>query len=259
MKGIILAGGSGSRLFPLTKVVSKQLLPVYNKPMIYYPLSTLMLAGIDEILIICNPNDLDLFKLLLGDGSQFSVSLSYQVQTNPNGIADAIRIGTNFLGQDNFALILGDNLIYGQGLGRNLKQYSNLKGATIFAYQVSNPSEFGIVTFDQEDKPKELIEKPTNSISNWAVPGLYFYDSNAVSYVMDIEPSSRGEIEITDLNKIYLSLSMLNVVRMPLGTAWLDLGTPNSLLEAGHFIQTLENRQGIKIGDPYEASKHLRS
>ena len=257
MKGIILAGGAGSRLRPLTTVVSKQLLPVYNKPMIYYPLSTLILAGIDEILIICNPSDLELYRDLLRDGSEFNVSISYQVQSKPNGIAEAVLLGEKFLQGNHFALILGDNLLYGPGLGRNLRQHMGKSGATIFAYQVSNPSEFGVVEFDSSGKPCRLIEKPKNAESNWAVPGLYFYDSNAISYTRDLKPSARGELEITDLNNTYLTNSTLNVVKMPLGTAWLDLGTPKALLEAGLFIQILEERQGIKIGDPREASQFL--
>jgi glucose-1-phosphate thymidylyltransferase len=257
VKGIILAGGAGSRLRPLTTVVSKQLLPVYNKPMIYYPLSTLILAGIDEILIICNPSDLELYRDLLRDGSEFNVSISYQVQSKPNGIAEAVLLGEKFLQGNHFALILGDNLLYGPGLGRNLRQHMGKSGATIFAYQVSNPSEFGVVEFDSSGKPCRLIEKPKNAESNWAVPGLYFYDSNAISYTRDLKPSARGELEITDLNNTYLTNSTLNVVKMPLGTAWLDLGTPKALLEAGLFIQILEERQGIKIGDPREASQFL--
>ena len=257
MKGIILAGGTGTRLKPLTDIVSKQLLPVYNKPMIFYPLSTLLLAGVNEILVICNPSELEQFKALLGNGSQFAIKIDYEVQHTPAGIAQAILIAEKFLKGEPFCLILGDNLIYGPGFGRNLKRFMSKDGATIFAYKVSNPKDFGVVEFDESGKPIRLIEKPNDPTSNWAVPGLYFYDTSAVSRVGRLKPSNRGELEITDLNQTYLDDGLLEVSRMPLGTAWLDLGTPKSLLEAGLFIQLLEDRQGLKIGDPYEVSKFL--
>lgn len=257
MKGIILAGGSGSRLKPLTNVVSKQLLPVYNKPMIFYPLSTLLLAGIDDVLIICNPTDLDDFKSLLGNGADFSIDIRYEIQLRPEGIAQSILIAESFLGGEPFCLILGDNLIYGQGFGRNLRNYTSNQGATIFAYKVSNPQEFGIVEFDQEGNPLRIVEKPESTESSWAVPGLYFYDESAINRAKKLTPSKRGELEITDLNRSYLDDGKLTVLRMPLGTAWLDLGTPKSLLDAGLFIQLLEERQGLRIGDPYEISREF--
>jgi glucose-1-phosphate thymidylyltransferase len=257
MKGIILAGGSGTRLKPLTDVICKQLLPVYNKPMIFYPLSTLLLAGIDDVLVICNPSDLENFKNLLGDGTNFSIKISYEIQLKPEGIAQSILIAETFLEGEPFCLILGDNLIYGQGFGRNLKNYTSNQGATIFAYKVSNPKDFGIVEFDQEGKPLRIVEKPTSTESSWAVPGLYFYDDSAINRAKKLTPSNRGELEITDLNHLYLDDGKLTVLRMPLGTAWLDLGTPKSLLDAGLFIQLLEERQGLRIGDPYEISREF--
>jgi len=258
MKGIILAGGSGTRLKPLTDIVSKQLLPVYNKPMIFYPLTTLLLAGIDDILIICNPLELEQFKKLLGNGAQFSVKISYDVQQEPAGIAQGILIAENFLNSEPFCLILGDNLIYGPGFGRSLKKYFSNVGATVFAYKVSNPKDFGIVEFDDYERPAKLIEKPSSTNSPWAIPGMYFYDSTAPKRAKSLTPSPRGELEITDLNRMYLEDGLLNVTKMPLGTAWLDLGTPKSLLEAGLFIQLLEDRQGLRIGDPYDVSVALR-
>jgi glucose-1-phosphate thymidylyltransferase len=249
MRGIILAGGTGTRLSPLTDVISKQLLPVYNKPMIYYPLSTLMLTGIKEILLISTPRDLHLFKSLLGDGSKFGISISYETQHEPNGIAEALIIGEKFLAGEKCALILGDNLLYGPGLGRDLINRIANSGATIFAHHVSNPKEFGVIEFDSNDNPVRIIEKPQNSESNWAIPGLYFYDESASKRARNLKPSTRGEREISDLNSDYLSEGKLKVIQMPRGTAWLDLGTPDSLLEAGKFIQIIENRQGLRIGD----------
>jgi glucose-1-phosphate thymidylyltransferase len=256
MRGIILAGGSGTRLSPLTDVISKQLLPVYNKPMIYYPLSTLMLAGIREILLISTPRDLPLFKSLLGDGSKFGISLSYETQDTPNGIAEALIIGEKFLNHEKSALILGDNLLYGPGLGRDLINRVSNKGATILAHHVSNPEDFGVVKFDENDHPIDIIEKPKKSESNWAIPGLYFFDETASARAKKIKISERGEREISDLNLNYLKDGLLYVLKIPRGTAWLDLGTPRSLLEAGKFIQILEDRQGLKIGDPFEIANY---
>jgi glucose-1-phosphate thymidylyltransferase len=254
MRGIILAGGSGTRLSPLTDVISKQLLPVYNKPMIYYPLSTLMLAGIKDILLISTPRDLPMFKALLGDGSKFGISISYETQDRPNGIAEALLIGEKFLDGEKCALILGDNLLYGPGLGRDLVNRINHTGATILAHHVSNPEDFGVIEFDSKDIPVRIIEKPQNSKSNWAIPGLYFYDESASKRARALKPSKRGEREISDLNTDYLNDGALRVIKMPRGTAWLDLGTPDSLLEAGKFIQIIEARQGLKVGDPTEIS-----
>jgi glucose-1-phosphate thymidylyltransferase len=250
MRGIILAGGSGTRLSPLTDVISKQLLPVYNKPMIYYPLSTLMLAGIKEILLISTPRDIPIFKSLLGDGSKFGISISYETQDKPNGIAEALIIGEKFLDGQKCALILGDNLLYGPGLGRDLINQIGNTGATILAHHISNPKDFGVIEFDSNDDPVRIIEKPQNSESNWAIPGLYFYDESASKRAKNLKPSSRGEREISDLNSDYLSEGKLKVIKMPRGTAWLDLGTPDSLLEAGKFIQIVEERQGLEVGNP---------
>ena len=257
MRGIILAGGSATRLRPLTTVVSKQLLPVYNKPMIYYPLSTLMLSGIREILIISTERDLPSFQALLGDGSNLGISLSYKIQHEPKGIAEAILLGKEFIGGKPVSLILGDNLIYGPGLGRDLLNHVNPKGATILAYHVSNPSEFGVVEFDSQDRPVSIVEKPMQPKSNWAIPGLYFYDQTAIERVSQLVPSGRGELEITDLNKSYLKDEQLTVLRLPRGTAWLDLGTPKSLLEAGKFIEIVEERQGLKVGSPEDVAQLL--
>jgi glucose-1-phosphate thymidylyltransferase len=255
MRGIILAGGSGNRLKPLTEVVSKQLLPVYNKPMIYYPLSTLMLIGIKEILLISTAQDLPLFQRLLGDGSSFGIEISYDVQHKPNGIAEALIIAENFIAGEKCALILGDNLLYGPGLGRNLINQVETDGATILAFQVSNPQDFGVIEFDENNNPKKISEKPTSGGSNWAIPGLYFYDETASSRAKKIALSKRGEKEISDLNMSYLNSGMLKVIKMSRGTAWLDLGTPNSLLDAGKFIEIIETRQGLRVGDPNEISK----
>lgn len=250
MKGIILAGGSGSRLYPLTMITSKQLLPIYDKPMIYYPLSTLMLAGIKEILIISTPNDLPNFQKLLGDGSQFGISLSYLQQPTPDGLAQAFTIGKAFIGDDCCAMILGDNIFYGSGLSKHLEtaKENALQGkATIFGYYVSDPERFGIVEFDSEKKILSLEEKPTCPKSNYCVTGLYFYDNRVSELAQSLKPSLRGELEITDLNKLYFLKGDLEVILLGRGYAWLDTGTFDSLLEAGDFIKTIERRQGIKI------------
>ena len=247
MKGIILAGGSGTRLHPLTKVISKQLMPVYDKPMIYYPLATLMEAGIQEILIISTPEDLPLFEKLLGDGEQLGCSFSYLDQEKPNGLAQAFVIGKKFIGDDSVALILGDNIFYGGGLKTILNSAKNHKGAKIFAYQVSDPERYGVVDFDQNGKAISLEEKPKNPSSNFAVPGLYFYDNSVVDVAAKLKPSLRGEYEITDVNLEYLSKGNLHVSILEKGTAWLDTGTFDSLMEAGQFVQIMESRRGIKV------------
>jgi glucose-1-phosphate thymidylyltransferase len=249
MKGIVLAGGSGTRLFPLTRALSKQLLPVYDKPMIYYPLSTLMLSGIRDILIITTPADAPLFTGLLGDGSQWGVSLSYEVQPSPGGLAQAFLIGRHFLAGAGCALVLGDNLIYGDGLSRiMLAAQSRKEGATIFAYRVGNPEHYGVVAFDSDNRVLAVDEKPAQPRSSWAVIGLYFYDGRVTDIAASLRPSARGELEITDLNREYLRLNALAVERMGRGFAWFDTGTHDSLLEASEFVRTLEKRTGQKIG-----------
>ena len=256
-KGIILAGGSGTRLYPVTSAISKQLLPVFDKPMIYYPLSTLMLSGIQKILIISTPEDTPLFERLLGDGSQWGIELSYAVQTSPNGIAEALIIAEPFLGKASSALILGDNIFHGHAFENILESVDKSKeGATIFAYHVNQPKNYGVLEFDENKRVVGLEEKPKNPKSNFAVTGLYFYDNNATEYAKSLKPSSRGELEITDLNRMYLEQQKLSVEIMGRGYAWLDTGTHETLLEAQNFVQTIENRQGLKISCPEEIAFH---
>ena len=248
MKGIILAGGSGTRLHPLTLAISKQLMPVYDKPMIYYPLSVLMMSGINEVLIISTPHDLPSFQKLLGDGQHLGCKFSYAVQKIPNGLAQAFVIGEKFIGKDSAALILGDNIFYGGGLGRLLKQYQNPTGGVVFAYHVSDPERYGVVAFDKKGNAISIEEKPQHPKSNYAVPGLYFYDNSVIDIAKNLKPSARGEYEITDVNKEYLKNGKLKVGILDRGTAWLDTGTFSSLMQASQFVQVIEERQDLKIG-----------
>ncbi|MGV3246348.1 glucose-1-phosphate thymidylyltransferase RfbA [Rothia sp. 11254D007CT] len=252
MKGILLAGGTGSRLHPITLGISKQLTPVYDKPMIYYPISTLMLAGIQDILIITTPQDQDQFQRLLGDGSQFGVNFTYKVQPSPDGLAQAFILGEEHIGDDPAALVLGDNIFYGPGLGNQLRKYNHVDGAAVFGYRVADPAAYGVVEFDQSFKAISIEEKPARPKSDYAIPGLYFYDNDVVEYAKAIKPSPRGELEITDLNRVYLEQGKLQVEVLPRGTAWLDTGTFDSLADATNFIRTVQARQGLSIGSPEE-------
>ena len=248
MKGIILAGGSGTRLHPLTLGISKQLMPIYNKPMIYYPLSTLMHAGVKDILIITTPHDQPAFQHLLGDGSKLGCRFSYKIQSEPNGLAQAFVIGKEFIGKDKVALILGDNIFFGSGLGKKLRNCNDPNGGLVFAYHVLDPERYGVVEFDENNTVLSLEEKPENPKSNFAVPGLYFYDNDVVNIAKDLKPSGRGEYEITDVNKEYLALGKLKVEKLERGVAWLDTGTFRSLIQASHYVQTIEERQGLGVG-----------
>lgn len=255
MKGVILAGGSGTRLHPLTKVISKQLLPVYDKPMIYYPLTTLILAGVNEVLIITRPEDAPSFKALLGDGTGFGISIAYAEQEKPAGLAQAPLIAEEFLSGEGFCLILGDNFLYGSGLGRKLQNLDAAEGATVFAYKVGDPTQYGVVELDNNGNPVSIEEKPNSPKTDLAIPGLYFFDKEIVDICRNLKPSARGELEITDAIKEYMSRGKLSVEVLPIGTAWLDMGSYESLLEAGEFVHIVQSRQGILIGDPVTAMR----
>lgn len=258
MKGIVLAGGAGTRLSPLTQVVSKQLLPVYDKPVIFYSLSTLLHAGVNEVLVITNPENLKDFQNLLGTGSEFGISIEYEVQNSPRGVAEALLIGRNFLSGENFWLILGDNLFHGPNFGRKLKEVSDSGIATVFSYHVNNPEEFGVMIYDVNGRPESIQEKPSLPVSNWAIPGLYFLNQMSINYAEKLSPSSRGELEITDVLSAHLKDQSLNTMQVSRGNAWFDLGSFDSLLKASNFVQMIQSIQGQRIGDPHEAAINAR-